>query len=244
MLVKKYLFLLYLLGNLNICLALDTVPDFFEVDYTLYRDGAKVGLMERRFLKQDDGTYNFRSESKTTGLIALLKKIHIVESSTWNLDDSTFKPLYYTYQHTKGKRNRDVEISFNWEKKQIINRVNDSTWYMQTQPGILDKLLYQLTIMSDLKSGKVPESYTIADGGKIKQYQFEHLSDELLNTPLGEFKTMKLARYKPNSKQQTFLWCAYNLDFLPVKVTNIEKDEKLTTAIIHSLKGFGINSEE
>jgi hypothetical protein len=242
MLVKTHLFLLYTLFYASVCLAENEIPAFFEANYTLYSDDTQVGLMERRFFQQGDGKYTFRSESKTTGFIALLKKVHILEQSTWDLIDSNLTPLNYTYHHTKGKKERDAEINFNWDKKQITNRVNESTWHMQTQKGIQDKLLYQLTIMSDLMSGQIPDSYAIADGGKIKQYIFKRIADETLSTPLGEFKTIKLALNKTNKKQKTFLWCAYDLDFLPIKVTNIEKDERLSTAIIKSVKGLGLNN--
>ena len=241
MLVKRHLFLLYLLLCTQICVAENEVPGFFEVNYTLYSNDMEVGLMERRFFQKEDGKYAFRSESKTTGFIALLKKVHILEVSNWDFIGSSFTPLHYTYNRTKGKKKRDVEINFNWDKKKIVNRVNDSTWYMQTQVGVLDKLLYQLTIMSDLKSGVIPKSYFIADGGKIKEYKFEHITDEVIETPLGEFNTIKLARHKLNSKQETYLWCAYDLDFLPVKVINTEKDDRLSTAIIKSVKGLGFN---
>jgi uncharacterized protein DUF3108 len=206
----------------------------------MYSNDTKVGIMQRRFFQREDGQYIFRSESKTTGFIALIKKVHIVEESTWNLIDSYFTPLNYTYHHIKGKKERNVEINFDWQDKKITNRVNESIWHMQTQTGIQDKLLYQLTIMSDLKLKQVPENYAIADGGKIKQYMFERIADETLKTPLGEFNTIKLALHKKNKKQETFLWCAYDLDFLPIKVTNTEKDGRLTTAIIESVKGFGI----
>lgn len=242
MLVKTHLFLLYSLIYASVCLADNEIPAFFEANYTLYSDNTQVGLMERRFFQQEDGKYTFRSESKTTGFIALLKKVHILEESTWDLIDSNLTPLNYTYHHTKGKKERDAEINFNWDKKQITNRVNESTWHMQTQKGIQDKLLYQLTIMSDLMSGQIPESYAIADGGKIKQYIFKRIADETLSTPLGDFKTIKLALNKTNKKQETFLWCAYDLNFLPIKVTNIEKDERLSTAIIRSIKGLGLNN--
>ena len=242
MLVKTHLFLLYSLISASVCMANDKIPPFFEADYTLYSNDTKVGLMQRRFFQQKNGKYTFRSESKTTGFIALIKKVHILEVSTWDLIGSYFTPLNYTYQHTKGKKERDVEINFNWEKKQITNRVNESTWHMQTQTGIQDKLLYQLTIMSDLKSAHIPENYAIADGGKIKQYMFKRIADETLKTPLGEFNTIKLALHKSNKKQETFLWCAYELDFLPIKVTNTEKDDRLTTAIIKSVKGLGFNN--
>lgn len=234
-----HLFLLYLLLASSICSANNEIPDFFEADYTLYSNDTEVGLMKRRFLQNDDGKYIFRSESRTTGFIALLKKVHILEESIWQLTDTDLTPLDYTYHHTKGKKIRDAKIHFDWNNQKITNRVNESTWTMQTQKGIQDKLLYQLSIMSDLMSGDIPQSYAIADGGKIKTYSFERISDEILRTPLGEFKTMKLALHKKNKKQENFLWCAYNLDFLPVKVTSTEKDGRLSTAIIKSVKGLG-----
>lgn len=242
MLIKKSLFLLCSLLYTSFCIADNQIPDFFEVDYTLYSNDMKIGLMQRRFYQEKDGDYTFHSESKTTGFISFFRKDHIIESSKWGFIDSQFKPLLYKYQHTGGKKDRDVEISFNWDKGSIINRVNESTWNMKTEPGILDKLLYQLTIMSDLNAGIVPESYTVADGGKIKQYIFTRISDEILKTPLGEFKTIKLSRQKLNSKRKTLLWCAYDLNFLPIKVINTEKKGRLTTAIIKSLKGLGFNS--
>ena len=150
---------------------------------------------------------------------------------------SNIIPLNYSYKRTGGKKNRDVKINFNWNNQQIINRVNDSVWRMKTQSGVLDKLLYQLVIMIDLKSGNIPEKYMVADGGKIKEYVFEYIQDEVIETPIGSFNTMKFSLYKKN-KQETFLWCAYDLDYLPIKVITKENDGKLSKAIIESINGF------
>ena len=242
MLIKKHLFLLYLMLYAPFCIAENEMPGFFEANYILYSNDTKVGLIERRFFQGEDGKFVFRSESKTTGLISLFKKIHILEISNWDLIESIFTPLHYTYNHTKKESKRIVEINFNWQTKQIENRINDKTWRMETQPGVLDKLLYQLAIMSDLKSGIIPKIYLIADGGKIKEYQFEYIADEVIKTPLGMFNTIKLARHKLNSKQETYLWCAYDLSFLPIKVINHEKDNRISTAIIKSINGLGLNS--
>lgn len=239
MLVKTHLFLLYLLASSSICIANDDIPAFFEANYTLYSNDTKVGLMERRFFQQDDGKYVFRSESRTTGFIALIKKVHILEESIWDFIDSDFTPLAYSYHRTKGKKQRNAKIQFDWNSQKVTNQVNDSTWIMQTEKGMQDKLLYQLTIMADLMTGELQDSYPIADGGKIKQYSFERIADETLITPLGEFKTVKLALHKKNKKQENFLWCAYDLSFLPLKVTSEEKDDRLSTAIINSVKGLG-----
>ena len=243
MLIKTYLFLLYLLICMQISVAQDNIPPFFEVSYKLYSDNTKIALMERRFYKDQENNYVFHSESKTTGLISLFRKDHIIEVSNWNFSGSNIIPLLYKYQHTGGKKDRDVEINFKWNRKEIINRVNDSIWKMETQNGILDKLLYQFMIMIDLKLGNIPEKYIIADGGKIKEYTFKKIKDEIIETPLGDFSTIKLALYKKN-KQETFLWCAYNLDFLPVKVITTEKDGHLSKAIIKSVNGFKYSQDK
>jgi len=78
----------------------------------------------------------------------------------------------------------------------------------------------------------------VADGGKIKNYNFEIIGKEIINTPLGKLETIKLVRLKPNSRRKSTLWCAKKLEFLPIKVENIEKDGKITVALINSLKGI------
>ena len=237
MLIKKHLFLLYLLSFMHISIAYDNIPAFFEATYKLYSNDTKIGRMERSFYEKEPNNYVFTSKSKTTGLISLFRKDRIIEISNWNYIDSNILPLHYSYKHTGSKKNRDVEINFNWNEQKIINRVNDSIWQMKTQTGILDKLLYQLVIMIDLKSGNIPEKYMVADGGKIKEYVFAYIQDEVIETPIGSFNTMKFSLYKKN-KQETFLWCAYDLDFLPIKVITKENDGKLSKAIIESINGF------
>tara|TARA_B100001250_G_scaffold345579_1_gene315064 strand:+ start:289 stop:969 length:681 start_codon:yes stop_codon:yes gene_type:complete len=221
---------------MHICVAEDNIPTFFEASYKLYRDDTKIAQMDRKFFRKGPNNYVFSSESKTTGLISLFRKDNIIETSIWNYSDQNIMPLHYSYKRTGGKE-RDVEINFNWEDQKIINRVNDSVWHMKTKTGILDKLLYQLAVMIDLKSGNFPKKYIVADGGKIKEYFFNYIQDEIIETPVGNFNSMKFSLYKKN-KQETFLWCAYDLDFLPVKVITKEKDGVLSKAIINSISGF------
>ena len=60
----------------------------------------------------------------------------------------------------------------------------------------------------------------------------------MINTPLGDLQTLKLTRHKPNSDVRTTLWCAKDIDYLPVKVEHIEDDGVITVAIINSLTGI------
>jgi hypothetical protein len=239
MLLKRYQFFLYCWLYLPGCIAADRLPGFFEVTYTLHSKGTQFAEMNRSFTHAGNGKYIFRSVTHATGFFSLFRKDNIIEESQWSVNEPQLRPLHYTYQHTGGKKDRYVDIVFDWDNNKITNKVGDSIWYMQLQPEILDKLLYQLAIMRDLERGKSPQSYTIADGGKIKSYQFELLGGETIQTPIGDLQTVKLARYKPNSQRKTIFWCAVTLNHLPIKVENTEKDGRITTALIKSLKGLG-----
>ena len=227
--------MLFTINNLS---AEDYMPPPFQADYTIRMKGAAIAKMTRKFSHEDSGKYQYHSETRTTGLVSLFRKDHIIENSKWQLQSDNLIPIEYFYDHSGGKKDRKVNIYFDWEKNRITNSIDGSSWKMPTSPNVMDKLLYQLAIMYDLKAGKDSLQYTVADGGKTKLYNFEFLGEETIQTPLGDLLTVKLERHKPNSRRKSTLWCAKDLNYLPIKVENIEKDGKITVALIKSLKGI------
>lgn len=214
-------------------------PGHLAVTYSLYTKGARIASMERVVSQADNGDFVYRSETRTTGLMALFRRDHIVEQSVWTMVGDALRPLQYLYQRRGGHRDRNVSVKFDWEAQRIINTINGDSWRMPTEPNVMDNLLYQLAVMHDLKSGRASLTYTVADGGKIKVYDFERLGEETVSTPLGKWQTLKLSRHKQESERQTTLWCASALNYLPVKVENIEPDGNTTVAIIESVSGIG-----
>ena len=215
----------------------ELLPGNFEASYSLHSMGTRFAAMKRSFTRLDNGEYLYLSETSTVGLLSLFRKDHIIEKSTWHFSGGQLQPLLYSYEHTGGKKDRDVVVKFDWSTRRIINSINGSSWQMPIRAYILDKLLYQLAIMYDLEKGVKDISYAIADGGKIKKYDFELVGEERLQTPIGEFSTLKLSRHKPNSRRKTVIWCARELGYMPVKVENIENNGRETMAVIEALSG-------
>ena len=209
----------------------------FEVEYSLYANNTKAAQVIRRLTRLDDNSYEYRSETKTVGLISIFKKLRIVETSNLVVRGRLLRPDYYSYRRSGDKKKRDVSIEFNWQTNKIKNTINGDFWHMPLEPAVMDKLLYQLAIMYDLQNGQTPVSYLIADGGGIKTYNFEKLGEETIDTPLGSFNTVKMLRHKPGSSRRSVFWCAPDLKFLPIKVEHTEKDGSSTVAVIKSLSG-------
>ena len=209
----------------------------FEAEYTLYAKNTRAARVVRSLTRLDDNHYEYTSETKTTGLISIFKKVHIIETSRLMVRERLLQPVYYSYKRTGDRKKRDVSIEFNWDSKKIKNTINGDFWHMPIEPAVMDKLLYQLAIMYDLQHGQTPGSYLVADGGGIKTYSFEKLGEEMVETPLGSFNTIKMLRHKPGSSRRSVFWCAPDLEFLQVKVEHTEKDGSTTVAVLKSLRG-------
>jgi hypothetical protein len=214
------------------------LPKAFTASYSIHVKGAKVAKMERQLAPQADGQLLFESKTRTSGLVAMFKKVRVVEQSLAEVHEGTLRPKRYHYDRMSGDKQKLVTVEFDWEKGKIANIVKEHTWHLDTAPGILDKMLYHVVLMRDLASGKRELEYKIADGGKIKTYRFEVIAEENLNTSLGELATLKLQRIRSDSKRKQTFWCAPALHFVPVRVDSEEKDGSITTAKITAFSGW------
>ncbi len=229
--------LLFVVSNPGHAVEKTVLPEF-TVEYELKKDETVVGVMTRTLTRLDKNRYRFTSDSKTTGFIALFYKKSIHERTEWSIQENRIISSEYEYVRNKGDKRRQVEVLFDRGSQQIRTSVNDSSWTMPMQEPIYDKLLYQVALMRDLSLQRDVSLYPVADGGRIKTYTFESAGRETIVTPVGEFNTIKLIRYKENNDDKAVLWCAPEMSFLPVRVDTIEEDGSVISARITSVSGF------
>lgn len=214
------------------------LPDF-SASYAIDLNGIQAGQLKRSLTTQEDGLRVFKSKTRAKGLFALFKPETIVETSLWSLRNDTITPEHYSYVRTGGNKDKWVSLLFDWSKQQLYIDDRKQPWSLALEGPVLDKLVYQLSLMSDLAEGQETFHYRIADGGKIKDYKITHLGEEIVSTPMGRIKAIKLSRERNRPKdRKTTLWCAPGLHYLPVRLEHIEKDGSVFTATIHRLSGI------
>jgi hypothetical protein len=214
------------------------IPDF-SANYLVMLNGIQAGDLKQRLSTNADGYREFSSATQAQGLFAFFKPDLIEEISTWSMVKNNIQPKHYIYQRSGGKKEKYLELDFNWQSHQLSINDKNHPWQLDLEPNTLDKLVYQLALMNDLEEGKKQYNYRIADGGKIKTYTVDVLGEEIVTTPLGKIKTLKIKRVRDEtSKRQTILWCAPALNYLPVKLEHTEKDGTVFTASLRRLKGI------
>ncbi len=170
--------------------------------------------------------YHFKSYSMPIGLLAFKKDETRDEQSKGLIKNGRIQPQNYNYlQIRNNKTRRNVELKFNWEAQEVTNHHvhKNSKWSMPVPHHTVDKLSYQLSLM--LKLANKPDkhfSIPVADGGKLKQYQFEIIAEERVYTSLGSYRALKIQHKRYKKDKTITLWCTPELNYLPVKIIQEE----------------------
>ncbi|SIS76006.1 DUF3108 domain-containing protein [Neptunomonas antarctica] len=207
----------------------------FKATYTSEWDAgiALTGEVERSLSSTPEGQWIFRTYA--SAMIA-----SIDEKSTVTFNQSDVIPQQYYYQKTVLGKKREAKLAFDWPNMSVNNDIDKKPWNMAIPTATQDKLSYQLQMRLDLKTGKKgPLSYKIADGGRLKEYNFNIIGNETIQSPLGEYDTIKVEMDRgPNASRETYIWYAPALDYMIVKLKQIEGDGTVYALQLKSMKTF------
>ncbi len=192
----------------------------YEADYK----GLPIRATGIRELKQT-GDNQFTLSSTATSFFASVSE----ESNFTLTPENRLMPLEYQY-HRKGiGKNRDAILRFDWLAQQVFSDAQPTPWALSIPMGTLDKLSYQLQMRYELLTAYQrgqpwpPLAYQVADGGELKTYRFEVLGEENVDTPIGRFTALKIARVRTDSDRTTIFWLAPAYDFLLVRFLQEEQ---------------------
>jgi hypothetical protein len=197
----------------------------FTATFQIMRDSLRLGTNEVALTVEENGDYRYESHTWPSGWISWLLKEDLRELSRGIMDPAGIRPLFYLYQRSGRRTTRTAELTFDWKTSTVVNNVDDSRWEMSIPAGTLDKLSTQLGIMSELQNGATGKTFAVADGGKLKQYAFQAIGTETVELPAGSFETVKLHRVGDSSQKQTYIWCAPELHYLPVRILQRNEDQ-------------------
>jgi Protein of unknown function (DUF3108) len=214
------------------------LPKQFTAEYTLSTMGLEIGDTRRTLRAEGDDRFVFESLSVPKGIATWFISDTLLERSVWQDVNGGVQPQEYLYRRSGGRKNKLIEMSFDWKDRVVQGLDGSRHWHMDLPEGTLDKLSFQLALMQDLKQGKRKLSYPIADKGEVSVYNVRILGNEDVKTPLGTFKTIKVQQVRKSNERGLTLWAAPSLDFMPVKIEYKEKGGQIYRSLLRSLQGI------
>ncbi len=195
-------------------------PKPFTATYETSFSGLPITAV-RSLKNLDNGQQELRFTAKSW-----LASIEEFSHFTWSKEGNLVPQLYEYHREGLG-RDRHAVLSFDWEDNKVTNNVQNKPWVMELPELALDKLSYQEQLRRDLINDKPAMRYAVADGGRIKHYLFKTMGEEVLETPIGKFHTIKVKRVREkNNNRITYLWLAKDWNYLLIRINQRKKNGK------------------
>lgn len=207
--------------------------DFNEMEESkaiLDVDGDIRASMYVSMVRENEGTWKLNSVIKKFGIT--FRK----ETAVFKLTKDKIIPLSW-------KRRGEAEVTFDWDKNELLFKEKKKKGILDLKQDVLGPATAQIKLRLDLRNYELsllPETleYYVYFKGAIKKRIFRINGFETINTPLGEFETIKVTREREadQSREQIF-WLAPDLDFAIVQILN--DDGKMRVKIkLKEVKSF------
>lgn len=214
----------------------------YQATYSLFLGSVRAGIASLSLSKNADGTYTYKSLTKSAGLAALFLNDVISETSHFKVTDGKLHPLQYTYEHTAKDKDDKETIQFDWAKGIAYTEEDGKQKSLPIKAGIYDRLLAQLAISMDLQTGLDVEDYPVLGHGEINVYHMLRQDNTDLKTPAGNYETVVIARRAPHKERVTTFWLAPKLDYLLVQMEQTEPEKPTISLELTDIKLDSPNS--
>ena len=175
--------------------------------------------------------YEISSRIQAQGLIALVIP-DLLQTSKGYLTDGGLRPVDYLYQFGD-KKDKTYTAKFDWETNKLNMHGSKGDKQAPLVEGAQDLLsfMYQFMFVPPLQNMQL----AITNGKKLDTYDYSFEGEELIQTKMGDIKTIHLLRTSGEDEKDE-LWLALNYQYVPVKIRKSEKENKVYELLATRLK--------
>lgn len=197
----------------------------FLARYTFAWHGMSVGESTLRLERDLGDKWKYTSATAPRGLGRLYRSRNIVNESLMQETAAGMRPLSYRADDGSDSKERDSELSFDWEKGRATGIANGHRVDMEVPEGTQDDLSVQIALMYELIAGRSPAGFRVFDEKGVREYRYYHEGSATLDTPLGAVQTEIYRSQRDGSPRATRFWCAPAYGFLPMRAEQRRKGE-------------------
>ena len=188
----------------------------FQANYQFTYNNKGMGSATRALSQQGNNwTYKFTAKA---GGIASASETSKFSFTNGKIGSQSFSRTSKILIH-----NNTMSINFNPSSKTISTKKDHEKRSFAWRADVLDELNAELQIREDLKNSGLKANYYIADAKEVEGRKFVKQGSETISTKYGSFNTIKVVMKHSKPGRETIFWLAPKLDYLPVKVSHVDK---------------------
>lgn len=149
------------------------------------------------------------------------------QSSAFTITGNQVSPTQASTTYKLLGMGRTHNLNFNSGKKQVVSTYRGKSTTMAMAQQAFDDLSLEVQIRQDLLNGNFSGNYYMAKKGKVEKTPFKRYDNTKITVPAGTFDTVRVDRIHNDNSRSTSFWLAPSLDYLPVKVSQINDGKKM-----------------
>jgi len=159
---------------------------------------------------------------KPTGISRLLAHGKMSVTSEFTSAPDGVRPVSFHEIDTIGD-NPETDIRFDWSTNVASGTVGTEAVRLQLDGISYDNVSIQYELMHDLLNDGPSQTYVLFDVDKMRVANVRNIGTRSIETSAGRFEAVGIQHQKEGSSRTTTLWCAPELDYLPVIIEQHRK---------------------
>lgn len=180
------------------------------------------GKLSTRLSATEDG-FTAHHVIRPTGMSRMITRGTIDEYSEFRVTPDGIRPDIYRSHDRITSDKVKADLSFDWDSFAASGTVNDEEFLFEMGELAHDRVSIQYQLMRDLKFDETNETYRLFDIDEMKTLNITLIGEKQVNVGAGTFDAIGIQHQRVGSSRITTLWCAAELDYLPVMIEQHRK---------------------
>ena len=234
--MRMLLLAILAIGTGSAAAAAEPLPEFEATSSVRY--GLLGGTMTLRLRRQED-RYVYETSLQPRGLVSLFARGAIHETTHLVENDEGVRPLKYERTDTIADPARTARYYFRNDRVTGVYKGQQLDVPMQS--GGQDRISVHIGLMHSLRHGTEVENFAVFDRSRWKDYRFEVIPGQVVETPSGRFDAIEVRYSSPGDDKSSSLYFAPSLGFLPVMIVYNEDGKAKSRAQLIGYRIEGID---
>lgn len=185
-------------------------------------DGLPVGKVVHSW-NMKNGQYLLASDAETTGLVELFSPQQLRYVSQGSVTAQGLRPDSFFITRTRRGKTEAARALFQWDKQQILYGYAHDRKVAALTEGAQDlmTLAYQFTVVPAPEPGRLRVPVTSGKG--FDTYDVEVFPEEIIDTPIGQLRTLPVKQIARPGKEHFEIWLAVRYNYLPVRIRHFDR---------------------
>ena len=179
-----------------------------------------------RTLNKSGNTWKYNVDARVAGVATA------AQNSTFTINGNNVIPTQASTTYKLLGVGRTHKLDFNPSTKKVVSNYKGKSTTLNMTQQAFDDLSLEIQIRQDLLNGKFSGNYYMAKKDKIEKTPFKKSGNTKITVPAGTFDTVRVDRVHDDNSRSTSFWLAPSLDYLPVKVSQINDGKKMDLELI------------